>query len=81
MIIFGILLAAVGAVLHFAVGTHYVASIHLQDAGTILIITGVVLFVIGLVQQMRGQRRTVVREHADGSQTREMEQRSSLPPQ
>lgn len=62
----GVVLFVIGAVLAFAVHAQ-VAFISLTTAGTILMIAGAVVFVIGLALTIRGRRTVTTSRAAAGS--------------
>ena len=69
MMIFGGILAAVGAILEFAV-TVSTSGFNINKVGLILLIVGIVLFVAGLGIVMTGSgRHTVMREDVQRTPT------------
>lgn len=54
----GIVLAAVGAILRFAVADR-VDGVDLSMIGTILIVAGLVAIVVGLIQYVAGRREII----------------------
>lgn len=59
MLVAGVLVAALGAVLRFAVSDTELFSIDLAVVGIILILVGIVLAVVALVQMVAGSGRRV----------------------
>ncbi|MGH9071492.1 MAG: DUF6458 family protein [Acidimicrobiales bacterium] len=78
----GVVLAAVGAILDFAV-TVQTSGFNINEVGLILLIVGIIAFVVGLGILVAGsQRRSVVREdirNVPGGQQRTVERNDRLP--
>lgn len=68
LIAFGAVLAIVGAILDYAVTVTNTHHFNVNDAGLILLIAGIVLFVLGLlVLVSSGRRRTTIRQDVRSS--------------
>lgn len=70
----GLILTAVGAVLRFGVSNSGGDGINLDTIGLILMIVGVIMAVIALLLQLRGNRSTVTQQNADGTVTTQSRQ-------
>lgn len=82
MIGLGVVLAAVGAILDFAV-TVQTTGFNINEIGLILLIIGIISFVAGLgIVVAAGSRRSIVREdirNVPGGQQRTVERNDRLP--
>ena len=80
---FGVVLAAVGAILQFAV-TASAKGFNIHTIGVILLVVGIVAFVVGLALMVSGgSRRSISREEVHNTpsgQERTVEQKDSLAP-
>jgi uncharacterized membrane protein YidH (DUF202 family) len=78
----GVVLAALGAILDYAVSVH-TTGFNINEIGLIILIVGIVSFLVGLAVLAFGSRnRTIVREdvrNVPGGQTRITERDERLP--